>query len=143
MKKRDATSSKSYSKFGIASLPVILLLGGIIIEIGIASTFLLVYLNNSIYGIRLSNEALEGAHSGINDAVMRVILDKNFNEAYDLTVGRASVDISVCKDVCVANRHEVTAIGRAFTKQHKLVAILNVSSTTGFVEIESIVEDAN
>ena len=59
----------SKKQSGIASLPAILLLGGIIIEIGIAGSFLLFYLNNSIYGTKLANEALTVAQSGFDDAV--------------------------------------------------------------------------
>ena len=120
-------------KKGIASLPVILLLGGIMIEIGIAGAFLLIYLNNSLYGARLASEALEAAHSGINDAVMRVIVDKNVTDTYDLNVGRAVTTVTI-------EPNSITSFGRAFTKRHTLVAELTINQTTGFVTIDSIQE---
>ncbi len=130
-------------RWGIASLPVILLIGSIIIEIGVAGTLLLVYLNNSLYGNRLGNEALAGAQSGIDDGIMRVILDKNLSASYSLTVGRANVDVTICKDACVGlsvGQDAITATSRVLTKEHTLVAILNVSSTSGLVETVSLKE---
>ena len=121
---------------GIASLPVILLLGGIIIEIGIAGAFLLVYLNNSLYGTRLANQALEAAHSGVNDAILRIIVDKDLTaDSYELQVGNTQATVTIADNI-------VTSVGQAFTKQHRLVATLTVSSTTGLVAIESIQEIA-
>lgn len=132
-------------KRGIASLPVILLLGGIIIEIGVAGAFLLVYLNNSLYGTRLANEALEAAHSGVNDAMMRIIVDKNTNtspDSYYLTVGGRTANVTICKDCSDVGtgKTKVTAVGQALTKQHRLVAILNVDPDTGVVSIVSVSE---
>lgn len=130
-------------KKGIASLPVILLLGGIIITIGITGAFLLIYLNNSLYGTRLSNEALEAAQSGINDAIMRVIVNKDLIDSYEITLGSSTATVTICKDVCDGvsiGQDKITSVGRSFTKQHQLVAVLNVSSTTGWVTIQSIEE---
>jgi hypothetical protein len=150
---QPAIARKSITKSnrrGIASLPVILLLGGVILEVGIAGAFLLVYLNNSIYGTRLANEALEASHSGINDAILRTIVDKDCGgssatcpgDPYTLSVGRATAQVTICKDTCTpVGQTKITSLGRIFTKQHTLVAILNVSSTTGWVTVESIEEE--
>ena len=134
---------------GIASLPAILLMGAVIVEVGVASIFLLTYLNNSVYGVRLSEQALMAARSGVNDAISRVILNKNCGadsscaplppDTYTVTVGGASADVSICKDSCAGSgKDEIISIGHAFTKQHRVVAILVVDSFTGLVTIESI-----
>lgn len=140
------------SRKGIASLPAILLMSAIIIEIGIASVFLLTYLNNSVYGTRLANQAFMAARSGINDAVARIILNKNcgvdascaptYPGTYTITVGTATTDVSICKDTCVGSgKDQIIAIGRALTRQHRIVAIANVDPTTGMVVIESIKDE--
>ena len=134
---------------GIASLPAILLMGAVIVEVGVASVFLLTYLNNSVYGVRLSERALMAARSGVNDALSRIILNKNCGadsscaplppNTYRLDVDGAWADVSICKDSCAGSgKDEIVAIGHAFTKQHRVVAILAVDSFTGLVTIESI-----
>src|SRR3990167_5626815 len=62
---------------GISSLPTMLLLGGIIIEIAIAIAFLTYYFNVSNFAARLSAEALAAARAGIDDATIKVVLNKN------------------------------------------------------------------
>ena len=143
-----ATRYEPRASSGIASLPAILLMGAIIVEVAVASVFLLTYLNNSVYGARLSEQALVAARSGINDAVSRVILNKDcgadagcaplYPDTYTITVEGAYVDVSICKDTCVSGKHQVVAIGRALTKQHRVVAVLTVDSFTGLVTVDSI-----
>jgi len=141
------------SKSGVASLPVILLLGVIIVEIGIATTFLLSYLNTSLYGIRLSNQALAAAHSGVNDAISKIILNKNCGAdvscpatPYTFAVGSTTAEVSICKDACsgspqiVPGQDKIVSVGRALTKQQRVVAVVSVDSTTGLVTIDSIQE---
>jgi hypothetical protein len=131
----------------IASLPAILLMGAIIVEIGVAGVFLISYLNNSVYGTRLSSQALLAAQSGVNDAVWRLMLNKNcgsdlscapiYPDTYSITVGDTTADISICKDSCIIGKTQITAVGHAFTKQHRVVAIVNIDPST-LVTVESI-----
>ncbi|PIP92213.1 hypothetical protein COW77_01145, partial [Candidatus Wolfebacteria bacterium CG18_big_fil_WC_8_21_14_2_50_39_7] len=51
-----------------ATLPVILLVGGLIVEIGITGAFIAYFLSQSGFGIKLSEEALAAARAGIEDA---------------------------------------------------------------------------
>lgn len=134
-------------KKGLASLPAVILFGGIVIEVAIASAFLVVYLNNSIYGTRLGNEALTAAQTGIDDGIMQVLLDKDCPNAtcpssYTIDVGDRSVDVEICKDTCQgANTHEITATGQALTRRKVLTAILNTNATTGKITLQSIIEE--
>jgi hypothetical protein len=124
-----------------------LLFGGIIIEIAIASAFLVFYLNSTIYGTRLGNEALAAARAGIDDAILQVILDKDCPNAtcpasYSIDIENRSVDITICKDTCQgSDTHEIIATGKALTRRHKIVAILNTNPQTGLIGIESIKEE--
>ena len=131
---------------GIASLPAIVLLAGVIVELGIAGALLTFYLNNTIYASRLSNEALLAAQTGIADATSKIVHDKSCPNAscpssYTLSVGEGSADVTICKDTCAGvGKHQITAIGRSAAKEHTLVAVLAVNSTTGKVTTESIKE---
>jgi hypothetical protein len=134
---------------GIASLPVILLLGGIIIEIAVTGAFLLFYLNNSIYGTKISNEALITAQAGVDDAVLKIILNKLCPDAgclpspptYSVTVGRGTANVTIQRNAPSSGKHQITSLGTVLTKQHKLVAVAAVSATSGMVYVESITDE--
>ncbi|KKU77396.1 MAG: hypothetical protein UY12_C0026G0015 [Parcubacteria group bacterium GW2011_GWA2_47_8b] len=133
---------------GISSLPTMLLLGGIIIEIAIAIAFLTYYFNVSNFAARLSAEALAAARAGIDDATIKVVLNKNCPDSscpspYTLALGDRAVTVTICKDTCAGvGKHQVTAVGSAFAIRRQMVAILEVDPVTGEVKVESLKETA-
>lgn len=132
-----------------ATLPVVLLVGGLVVEIGIAGAFIAYFLSQSGFGVKLSAEALAMAKAGLQDATMRIVRNKNFIPSpnpYTLTLGNNSVEVTVCKelrtvttacDTAMSGKFEVTALGQALTKRRQLRAILYVDSITGEVKLES------
>jgi hypothetical protein len=134
---------------GAATLPVILLVGGLIAEIGIAGAFIAYYLSQSGLGVKLSAEALAAAKAGIQDAKIRIVRNKNFIPSpnpYTLTIGNNSAQITVCKelktvstacDTAMSGKFEITSLGMAFTKRRQVQAILYIDSTTGEMKLES------
>ncbi|PIR88538.1 MAG: hypothetical protein COU09_01665 [Candidatus Harrisonbacteria bacterium CG10_big_fil_rev_8_21_14_0_10_44_23] len=131
---------------GVASLPTILLFGALLIEVAIASTLLIYYLNTSVYGTRLANEALLAAQSGVDDAIVKIILDKDCPNAscasnYTLTVGQREADVTICKDTCSGSgTTQITSVGSAFTKKHQLIAIVNIDPVTGELSVTSVLD---
>lgn len=127
-----------------AALPAMLFIGGIIVEIGIAGAFISYYLSQSGFGVKMSAEALAAAEAGVQDAIIKIIRNKNFTSSgYDLAVGNRSTNVVVCKDSCSGTgKHKITSIGSAAVKRRKIEAVVNVNSTTGEVKIESILEVA-
>ncbi len=133
---------------GIASLPAILLFGGIILEMGIAGAFLVFYLNNSLYGTRLANEALLAAQTGLDDALLKIILDKTCPNAtcpaaYTLESGNGLADVTICKNTCSGlDTTQITSVGRALTKRHKLVSVVNIDPLSGLISVNSVKDTA-
>ncbi len=129
-------------------MPTMLLFGGIIIEIAIAIAFLTYYFNVSNLAARLSAEALAAARAGIDDATIKIVLNKNCPDSscpspYTLTLGERAVMVAICKDTCAGTgKHQVTAVGSAFAIRRQMVAILQVDSITGEVKVESLKETA-
>jgi len=125
-----------------AALPAILLIGGIIIEIGLAGAFISYYLSQSGFGVKMSAEALAAAEAGVQDAIIKIVRNKDFTSSgYELQVGSRSANVVVCKDTCAGiGKHKITSIGSAVVKRRKLEAVINVNATTGEVKIESILE---
>ena len=128
-------------KKAAVTLPVILLVGGLIAEISIAGAFIAYFLNQSGFGIKLSEEALAAARAGIQDATIRIVRDKNFNPSpnpYTLTIGNRSAQVTICKDTCAGtDKFQVDSLGIAFNKRRKIRAVIYVNSLTGEVKLES------
>jgi len=126
---------------GVATLPVILLIGGLITEISIAGAFIAYFLSQSGFGIKLSEEALAAAQAGAQDAMIRIVRNKNFNPSpnpYTITIGNVSAQITVCKDTCAGiNKFQVDSLGISFNKRRQIRAIIHVDNLTGKVELES------
>ena len=136
---------------GIAALPTMLLLGGIIVEISIVGAFISYLFSQSSFGIRLSEEALSFAQSGIQDAMIKIIRNKDFSSVsgYDIIIENKTARIVVCResksvggDCNTSNpgKSEITSTGSVSTKKRKLRAIVNVNSNTGEIKVESIGE---
>lgn len=138
--------SLKFKKEGVAALPTLLILGGIIVNTVIIIVLGVYLLIGSGFGNKLSSEALAAAKAGIQDGILKVARDKNFSGSYEFAVGQRSVSIEICKDldspICVGQgRRKISAIGSALTRRRKLEAVLSVSSL-GEVKLESVKETA-
>lgn len=137
---------------GFSAMPLILMAGGLIVQIAVTLAVGNFLLNNSEFAARLSSLALESAYSGFNDAYLKIVRDKSFTSAgYSLTVGDNFVDIVVCKDspppTCAGSGYQrITATGRISSGGHmiyrRLEAVVDVNSSTGEATLESIGEIA-
>lgn len=130
---------------GQVSLPVILIISGIFIEIAIAGAFIVSFMATSGQGERLSVRAFASAEAGIKDAFIKITRDKNFTPAvnpYSLIVNEDVVSILVEQNPIglPSGSYRITGIGTAGSRQRKLVGVLSVNSLTGSVELQSIEE---
>jgi len=138
---RVLCSNFRVAKRGVAVLPAVLLIGGLIAGIGISGVFIAYYLNQSSFGVKLSQEALSAAQSGAQDAMLKIIRDRNFNfnpNPYTLNLGNYSAQITVCKDTCAGTgKFQIDSLGTSFNKQRKIRAVINYNNLTGEVRLES------
>ncbi len=143
MKNWNLALKSSKAVNGIAALPTMLLLGGIIVEISIVGAFISYLFSQSSFGIRLSEEALSLAQSGIQDALIKIIRNRSTitsGGTYTLIIeNNKKVDIIICKDSKTASsncdtsnngKDEITSLGSVLTKKRKLRAIVNINSNT-------------
>ena len=123
------------------TLSMTILVGGLIVELGIALAFISYYLVQGGFGLKLSEEALAAARSGVQDATMRIVRDSNFNPSpnpYSITIGSGSARITVCKDTCAGTgKFQVDSLGSILTKSRQIRAIISINSQTGEVKLES------
>lgn len=137
---------------GQMTLPFILLVSGIIVEIAIAGSFVAYFLSTSGYGERLATRANAVASSGIRDALVRISQNKEFTSvscvdpyAYSFQVGQDSVTVNVCRTTDFESTkytYTVDSFGYAGTRQKRLSARILVDKVTGHVQLESISEQA-
>lgn len=133
------------NKNGIIALPTILVMSSVIIDVAVIVTLGIIFLNNSDYGVRLSNEALAAAKAGVQDGLMKLARDKNFDAStpYTLTVDDRTVSVTVCggTEACGgANNHKISAEATAFTKKKKVEAVVTVNAATGIIYLQSLKE---
>ncbi len=143
-------------KKGIIALPTILLVSGIVLEISIALALISFFLLQSGAGVKFSLEALASAQGGIDDAIIRIVRNKDLGGltaySYTLTMdNRHQANIVICKNFKIANnscdinqqnpgKTDIISLGKVFGKNRRLEAFVNVNSATGEVKVESIRE---
>jgi hypothetical protein len=135
--------SQSKIYFGQAALPTILLICGIITEIAIAGALVAFVVSSSGFGERLSAQALAAAKAGIEDAFIKVTVNKNYfssPEGYIFSVAGREVNVIVNKDTPIIGTDEIISTAKAFSRQRKIKGILIIDSNTGKVDLESIKE---
>ena len=106
---------------GQAVLPAILLICGIITEIAVAGALVAFILSSSGWGERLSSRALAAAKTGVEDAFMKITLNKNFSapSGYSIVIDGLSVLVVVNKDCPVSGSDQVISLGQALSRQRK------------------------
>lgn len=135
------------------SLPVILLISGIIIEIAVAGTFIAAFLSSGGLGERLTARARMAALSGISDAMVKVTRNKEWiaipcgelNEQfhYNLNVGGDDALVYVCRESDIqlnTYTYTITVLASASNRQKKFVGKVTVDQTSGIVRLKSITE---
>jgi len=130
---------------GQMSLPVILIISGVFVEIAIAGAFIVGFMISSGQGERLSVRAIAAAEAGIRDSFIKIARDKDFLpeiNPYVFTVNEDSASVFVEKTPLDANytSYQITATGIAGTRQRKLTASLLVDNNTGETKLQSAEE---
>lgn len=134
---------------GIAALPAILLVGGIITELVLAAAVFSFAFQRGGFGIRLASEALSAAQSGADDAAYRVIRG-NWVASYELALnaaGTRSASVTVEKDPpefgsCAALatwgcRYRIRSTGRAGDRRRVWETVLDLDPNTREVKAQS------
>jgi len=142
--KKDVNDSQLV--WGQIALPFVLIIGGIIVEITIASTVVAYFLASSGLSERLSERAGLAAKAGINDAVLRIVNDKEYgalSQSYSFGVDRDSVMVSVTRVFNAQTNvyaYTVSATGLAGARASRIIATLSVDEKTGKTRLESLIE---
>src|SRR3990167_6772654 len=112
------TRYKIQDRRGVALLPVILVLFGLVMVVGVAIAGISVSENTISSTKDASDEALAIAESGIQDALMKLVRDKDFTSAgYNLSVSGGTATIIVPSGAFPKN---ITSSGTLNSKTRKI-----------------------
>lgn len=141
-KKRKVNSWEYDGRIGQASLPVVLLISGILIVIAVVGSIIAVSLGNSVLGARLSAKALFAAETGANDAIALVergcVLSNTCPSSYTITVdSQSSAEVTITNNSGLVT---IDSVGSAGSRESKIQAVLGVDQTTGLVGVRSFGE---
>lgn len=136
---------------GIATLPTVLLLGGVIIEIAVTMAFLSYYFITITHGSRLGAEAIEVARAGADEAVLRVVRNKNYsaNSPFNFTVSTNPLRVAivqVCRDdilcdgVSDPGKTEILSTATVVNRKARIRILLTVDPSTGLVSVDLVEE---
>ena len=139
------------NKKGVAVLPAILVMGVVIIGLALTGILVVRLINQSTFGIRLAAETGAAAQAAVDDANLRLLqgnltVNKSCpgfasNPNYSFTeIGRATVDVFVCKTVCglYVCQYEVRADAKALFVKRRLKAVLDADPLTKQIKVSSI-----
>ncbi|MCX8016210.1 MAG: hypothetical protein N2692_02860 [Patescibacteria group bacterium] len=134
--------NKFLQQKGFSLLPTVLVTSIIIAEVGIALTFVMYMANSASYSSRLLQEAYSCAKSGIDDALLRLIRNKDFysTEGYNFTIGRCNAVVEVEKDVPAQYNSQITVTASVFNRQKKLRAIVSIDPDAAEIFLVSLQE---
>ena len=139
---------------GAATLPVILLISGVVMELAIVGVIIAMLVSNTLLSSKSSSEALAAARAGAYDALMKIVRNKDFASAgYFVPTGctlngstpcsRVIVekDISLtCSQSISSGQDCIISTGTSFIRNKKIEAIVGVDSVSGKVNTLSLEE---
>ncbi len=138
--------SRYFDIRGVAVLPVMILIGAIIIEIAIVGGVLAFYNSTSNLSVRASQEALFTARSGAQDAILKLIRDKDLVPVtYSLpnpsgvSTSTAQINISA-----VSGGIRIIVATSTVSRRTKTVkVVVNIDGSNGKIDIVSFSEEIN
>lgn len=116
---------------GVAALVTILSLGTLIFIVSLATTVLAFWAINNIDATQKSLKAYYAAYSGVQDALIKLERNKDFNDSFDLSIN-ATNDVSVI----ISNTDDSATITSTATfgqVNKKIQTVTDIDSTTGLI----------
>ena len=132
---------------GVVVIPTVLMLGGLISVIALTGSLIIFLVNNGNYGLRLSDQAIAAAKTGVQDAFLKIIRDNTFvaGGGYNVGVGDAQVNVFVnnlasgSPDII---KKEIIAAGSAINRHRRQRAVVQIDKRYGQVQLLSVEEEA-
>lgn len=137
--------NKNFSRSGVAALPTILLSSLIIMELVAAGILIAYLLNLSSLGVRRANETLAAAQAGVLDMEMRITRNKDLGNMTSSLSFSDNLLVNVTTTQDISGKYQIIStgsvkVGGVTQFSRTLQATLNVNTSTGKVELQSLQE---
>lgn len=125
---------------GQAFLSTVLLMGGIMIVIAVATAVLAATFVDSGYGLQASDQAESLATAGVNDAFLQLARNNSISgslntSGYSSIIGQNNLSVSVSSSTL--GRITVLSSATVSGRTRKISAVFSISSSTGQVVLIS------
>jgi len=126
---------------GQSALAVTLVIGGIAILIGVTLAILAISFLNSAFGFQNANRAQAIAMSGISDAMVQFVRNKDFpSSSYCVPLGCGvnSATVTITQHSPTVSQATVSSTAAILNYTKRLQAIISIDQTTGLVTLFSL-----
>ncbi len=123
---------------GIVALITVLSLGSLIFIVSLATTVLAFWAIKNIDATQKSLKAYYAAYSGVQDALIKLERDKDFNSSFNLSIN-ATNDVSVSVSN-TGSSATITATSTLSQINKKIETVADIDSTTGLITPTSTIE---
>ena len=125
---------------GQVTLPTILFIGGIVLELSLIGIFVALLLTKSARKAKLSSEVWAIAKAGIEDSLLKIAEDKNFSSSYTIQVGNGVANVQIVKDSDNSSIYKIISSGKILNLSRTLQALVTVNQESGKINLKSIEE---
>ena len=126
---------------GIAALPIVLVVGGIITSIAIVLAVVAISGSSNSLNLRAGNDALFVARAGANDEVLRVVNNKDFSSSgYTMPLDSKTAQVTVTRSQPVAGETTIVSTATVLGRQRTVKLIVSIDSLSGEVSTVSLDE---
>ena len=123
---------------GVAALITILSLGTLVFTVSLATTILAFWSIKNIDATQKSLKAYYAAYSGVQDALIKLERNKDFNSSFDLSINSTDVSVLVSNDLDGHATITSTAVLGQINK--KIETVTDIDTTTGLITPTSTTE---
>jgi len=123
---------------GVAALVTVLSLGTLIFIVSLATTVLAFWAIKNIDAMQKSLKAYYAAYSGVQDALIKLERNKDFNSSFNLSIN-ATDDVSVSV-ANIGNSATITTTSTLSQINKKIETVTDIDTTTGLITPTSTTE---
>lgn len=127
-----------FKERGQIALTTVLLIGSFIMIMVLTLAFLSVSIVSSGRLIQSSNRALAISSAGVQDAMLRLIRDNNFDEDFQVSAGGDTASVDITNTASSDGRVIVVSSSTVNSSHRRVRAIISIVSSTGQVNLISM-----
>ena len=126
---------------GQAALSMVLLIGGILVLVGLSLIFLSNSFLNFTQGYRLAQRAQTVAASGVQDAMIQLVRNKDFSSVgYSVAVGSSTATVVVTQDSPATGEAVITSTATVSSYKRTIRSIVSRNASTSQIIVLSWVQ---